>query len=139
MPFSLSDSSAASRATTTSPLPGRSPIRSAKLSISALSAGVRGLEAGAVWMFMIHASSGSFADYVGITIFFKVQREALIAGLDDLALVQHVHAVWNDMFEQTLIVRNDDHGAIWRTQGVHAFRNDLQRIDVEAGIGFVED
>src|SRR5690606_24317807 len=139
MPFSLSDSRAASRATTTSPLPGRSPMRSAKLSISAVSAGVRGLAAGAVWIFMIHPSSGSFADYVGITIFFKMQRKALVTGLDDLALVQNVHAVRNDMLEQTLIVRNDDHGAIWRTQRVHAFRNDLQRIDVETGIGFVED
>src|SRR5690606_17582709 len=139
MPFSLSDSRAASRATTTSPLPGRSPMRSAKLSISALSAGVRGLVAGAVWIFMIHPSSGSFADYVGITIFFKVQRKVLVTRLDDLALVKHVHAIRNYVFEQTLVVRDDDHGAVRRTQGIHAFRNDLQRVDVEAGVGFVED
>ncbi|SPU67198.1 Uncharacterised protein [Brucella neotomae] len=43
------------------------------------------------------------------------------------------------MFKQALIVRDDDHGAIRRTQCVDTFRNDLQRIDIEAGVGFVEN
>ncbi len=42
------------------------------------------------------------------------------------------------MVEQPLVVGDDDHGAIGRAQPVDAVGDDLQRVDVEAGIGLVE-
>jgi hypothetical protein len=49
-----------------------------------------------------------------------------------------MHHVGHDVVEQPLIVSDDDHRPVGRTQPVDALGNDLQRVDVEAGIGFVE-
>ena len=49
-----------------------------------------------------------------------------------------MHHVGHDVVEQPLIVGDDDEGALLRAQPVDAFGDDPQRIDVEAGIGFVE-
>jgi len=49
-----------------------------------------------------------------------------------------VHHVGHDVVEQALVVRDHDAGAIRRAQPIDAVGNDLQRVDVEPGIGLVE-
>ena len=49
-----------------------------------------------------------------------------------------MHHVGHDMVEQPLVVGNHHHGAVRPTQPVDAIGHDLQRVDVEAGIGFVQ-
>jgi len=50
-----------------------------------------------------------------------------------------VDEIGGDVVEQALIVSDQDHGAVRRSQRVHAARDDFQRVDIEAGIGFIED
>ncbi|QTK78264.1 hypothetical protein AT6N2_C0352 [Agrobacterium tumefaciens] len=50
-----------------------------------------------------------------------------------------MNAVRHDVIEQALIVGDDDGGAIRRLQRVDAVSHDLQRVDVETAIGFVEN
>ena len=54
-------------------------------------------------------------------------------------VAQHVHEVGDDVVEQALVVRDDDERAIGGAHRVDALRDDLQRVDVEAGVGLVED
>ena len=49
-----------------------------------------------------------------------------------------MHMVRHDVIEQALVMGDDDHGAVGRAQRVDAIGHDAQRIDVEAGIGFIE-
>ena len=44
-----------------------------------------------------------------------------------------------DIIEQTLVVGDEEHAALRRAHGVDALCNDLEGIDVEAGVGLVED
>ena len=50
-----------------------------------------------------------------------------------------MHMVGLDVIEQALVVRDEQHAAIGRAHGIDAFGNDLERIDVEARVGLVED
>ena len=50
-----------------------------------------------------------------------------------------MHDVRHDVVEQALIVGDDDRGALRRAQPVDAVGDDLQGVDVEAGVGLVED
>jgi hypothetical protein len=70
---------------------------------------------------------------------FQLQREFRAAGFDDAAVRQHVDHVGRDVVEQALVVGDDQEGAVGRTQCVDAFGDVLQRVDVEAAVGFVED
>src|SRR5207249_6961549 len=47
--------------------------------------------------------------------------------------------VRNDVVEQSLVVRDDDDCALGRAHRVDARCHELERIDVEARIGFVEN
>ena len=51
----------------------------------------------------------------------------------------NVHVIRHDVAEQTLIMGDDQKTALGIAERVHAFRHHLQRVDVEAGIGFVQD
>src|SRR3569623_838798 len=73
------------------------------------------------------------------TLLLKHQRKAATARLDDAAVRQHVHMIWHDVIEQALVMGNHHEGAVIAAQGIDAFGDDLERIDVEAGIGFVEN
>src|SRR5690606_23070467 len=84
------------------------------------------------------APSGGLADDAGIALALEVEREILVARLDDLPAIEHVHAVGHDVLEQALVVGDDEEGAVGRAQRVDAVGDDLQRVDVEAGIGLVE-
>ena len=50
-----------------------------------------------------------------------------------------MHEVGHDVVEQTLVVRDDERRVVRVLQRVHAVRDDLERVDVEAGISLVED
>ncbi len=69
----------------------------------------------------------------------QLEREVLAAGLDDAARIHHVHVVGHDVVEQTLVVRDQDDRVVLRGELVDAAGDDPQRVDVEAGIGLVED
>ena len=47
--------------------------------------------------------------------------------------------VGGDVVEQALVVGDEEHAALGRAHGVDALGDDLQRVDVEAGVGLVED
>src|SRR5690554_1347975 len=61
------------------------------------------------------------------------------AGFDDSAAGQYVHVVRHDVVQQALVVGHHQDGAVFGTQGVDAAGDDLQGVDVEAGVGFVQD
>src|SRR5882757_7428503 len=110
---------ASSRLIITAPSPGSSDRRSPKASINAVSANVRW---GCACMFIAFADpiSRRFADHAGIAIGLEIERQRLVARLDDLALVEHVHTVRHDVLEQALVVGDDQERPVWRTQRVDA-------------------
>src|SRR5687768_12763944 len=61
------------------------------------------------------------------------------ARADEHAVAEHVHEIGNDVIEQTLVMRHHDERAIRRAHRIHAARDDLERIDIEARISFVEN
>ena len=52
---------------------------------------------------------------------------------------EHVHVVGHDVVEQPLVVGDDDDRALRAAHGVDAVGDELQRVDVEPGVGLVED
>ena len=52
---------------------------------------------------------------------------------------EHVHEIGHDVVQQALIMRDDELRVVGALQFVHAVRDDFERVDVQAGIGFVED
>ena len=73
------------------------------------------------------------------TLFLELERQLLAAGPDDAAVRQHVDDIGHDVVQQALVVRDDENRAIRAAHRVHAVRDDLQRVDVEPGVGLVED
>src|SRR4029077_8234602 len=57
---------------------------------------------------------------------------------NDAAVDEDMDVIGQDEIEQTLIVSDDQHGAFGRTQPVDTLRDQLERIDVEPGVGLVE-
>src|SRR3954451_16144954 len=87
------------------------------------------------------ASSDMSAPERLVTIGFELLRQFHAAGGDDAPIDQDVHAVWSQLVEQPLIVR-DEHDAQCRAIRLDltdALRDDAQGIDVETGIGLVEN
>src|SRR6185369_9786008 len=96
---------ASSRFSITAPSPGSSDSRSPKASISAVSAGVRwGCKCIFISLTLPSGISRGFADHAGVAIGFEVERQRLVARLDDLTLVEDVHAVRHDVLEQALVM-----------------------------------
>ncbi len=50
-----------------------------------------------------------------------------------------MHAIRHDVIEQALIMRDDEHRARGRAQRIDAFGDQFQRVDIQTGIGFIED
>src|SRR6266516_7015991 len=116
--------------------PGSFARTAANASASAVSAAVFiGLISGRITIF---AGSGRLGLVFGVAARLQLQRQILAAGLHDPALGEHVHYVGHDVVQQALVVRDHDRGAVGRAQPVDAVRHDLQRVDVEPGIGLVE-
>jgi len=61
------------------------------------------------------------------------------AGADDPAVDQHVHVARRDVVEDALVVRDHDRAHVGPDVVLHAPRDHLQGVDVEAGVGLVED
>ncbi len=70
----------------------------------------------------------------------RVARQLRATGVDDAPVDEDVHAVGLQVLEQPLVVRDAQHAEL-RTIGPHllyALGHDLQRVDVETGVGLVE-
>ena len=64
--------------------------------------------------------------------------ELRAALLDDPAADEHVHEVGLDVVEDPLVVRDHERAHVGADELLHAAGDDLQRVDVEAGVGLVE-
>src|SRR5215207_297123 len=74
-----------------------------------------------------------------VALVFEFQRQFLAARLYDAAVAEHVHEVRHNVVEQTLVVGDDDDCAVRAPESVDTVRYDAERVDVEPGIGLVED
>src|SRR2546429_3240044 len=74
-----------------------------------------------------------------VSVLLEVSREIRIPALRDLPVDEDVDDVRNDVVEQTLVVRDDEHRPLRATHRVDAVRHEPQGIDVESGVGLVED
>ena len=72
-----------------------------------------------------------------VALRFEFEGEGLVAALHDATVPHDVNEIGHDVIQQTLIVSDHDDPQFRAAQGVHAFGNDPERVDVEAGIGFV--
>src|SRR5262249_48182977 len=62
-----------------------------------------------------------------------------VAAGGEAAATQHVHVIRHDVLEQPLIVRHQHAGAVRRALRVHTRGDHLESIDVESGVGLIED
>src|SRR5258706_6122175 len=69
---------------------------------------------------------------------FQLVRQLRSARLDDAAVDEHVDEVGLDVIQYPLIVRDQQHAKLGTGEGVHPFRHDAERVDVQAGIGLVQ-
>ena len=69
----------------------------------------------------------------------ELERKLLAAGLDDAARLHHVHVVGHDVVEQALVVRHQHDRVVLGGELVDAVGDDPERVDVESGVGLVED
>src|SRR5690606_29605009 len=83
--------------------------------------------------------SSCFVDDAGVTVLLQFHRQALVTRLDDLAAIENVDGVRNDVIQEALIVSDHQKRAIRRTQCIDAIRHDLQRIYVEAGVCLIQN
>src|SRR3954447_6260060 len=88
--------------------------------------------------------SGAMSDlllrgHARVAALLELERELGSARTHDAAIHEDVHVVGPDVVEDALVVRDHEHAEIRAGQRVHALRDDPQRVDVEAGVGLVED
>ena len=65
-------------------------------------------------------------------------RELGAAFLDDTPVDEHVDEVGLDVVEDPLVVRDHERAHLRADELLHAARDDLERVDVEARVGLVE-
>src|SRR5579871_650355 len=127
---------ASARNAATPPVPGNAALAVAKLAAKASSAAVLSLRTS--------ASISQFSLLGGViligrvTLRLELVRNLLISRAHDAPARQHVHDVRHDVVEQALIVRDHHKGAVRRPQPIDALGDDLERIDVEPGIGLIQ-
>src|ERR1700728_988813 len=80
---------------------------------------------------------GGFVRGVALVFQFESQFGAAAAG--DAAVYEYVNFIRHDVVEQALVVRYDQHSAVGAAHRAVAFRHNLERVDIEAGVGFVQD
>src|SRR5437016_7332029 len=66
-----------------------------------------------------------------VTFLFQFESQLFAAFFDNSAGREHVYEVRRDVIEQTLIVRDQNHGLVRIMKFVDAFGHDSQRIDVQ--------
>src|SRR6266436_2193804 len=69
----------------------------------------------------------------------EFQRETFVARLNDPAALQHMYPIGLDIIEEALVVGDQDDRAVGCALLVDTARNRLERVDVEAAVGLVED
>src|SRR3989442_6129342 len=74
-----------------------------------------------------------------VSVLLEVAREVRIPALNDLSVDEAVDDVRHDVVEQTLVVRDDEHRPLRAAHRVDTVRHEPQGVDVESGIGLVED
>src|SRR5260370_21401729 len=74
-----------------------------------------------------------------VALLFELEGEVRAAGLDDAPLIHHVDHIRRNVVQDALVVRDDQHAHARATQRVHPLRDDAQRVDIQAGVGFVQD
>src|SRR6185312_7022299 len=75
-----------------------------------------------------------------VALVFKGIRQLGTTTLGDAAVDEDVHEVGLDVAQDARVVGDEQHAEIGvRLRAVHALRHDLESIDVEAGVGLVED
>src|SRR5437867_2610568 len=84
-------------------------------------------------------AAGLVLDQPVVTLLFEFEGEFLAARFHDASFPENVHEVGDDVVQEALVVRDDERGVVRPLELVHARGHDAQRVDVEAGIGFVED
>ena len=70
---------------------------------------------------------------------FELKGEFAISGSHDAPVNQDVYEVRHDVVQQTLIVGDENEGALRIAEGIDAVGDDLEGIDVEARVGLVKD
>ena len=63
----------------------------------------------------------------------------MAAALDDTPVDEDVHEIGRDVVEDALVVRDHERAHVRADELVDAARDDAQRVDVEPGVGLVED
>ena len=74
-----------------------------------------------------------------VTLFFQLQGQFFAPAANDPSLYHDVDMIGNDVIEQALVMRDDKNPAIRAAHGINAVGDDLERVDIEAAVGFVED
>src|SRR5439155_22783726 len=70
---------------------------------------------------------------------FKPVGELGAALLDDSTVDEHVYEVRRDVVEDSLVVRDHERTHLGADELAYPTRDDAKRVDVEAGVGLVED
>ena len=66
-----------------------------------------------------------------VTFLFQLKRQFLAALFDNPAGRKHMYEIRRDLVEQTLIMRDQNHGLVSVMKFVDAFRHDSERINVQ--------
>src|SRR6266511_5187994 len=74
-----------------------------------------------------------------VPVLLEVPREVRVAALHDLPVDEDVHDVRDDVVEETLVVRHDEHRPGRTAHRVDSARDEAQGVDVQAGVRLVED
>ena len=82
---------------------------------------------------------GGFFQNPVVAALFEGEGEFLAAGPDDLAVHQDMDEVGHDVIEEPLVMSDDESGVVRAAQFVDTGGDDFQGVNVQAGIGFIED
>src|SRR5664280_2260072 len=76
---------------------------------------------------------------IGVAVLFEFECQALVTRADNPTSGHDMDLVGDDVVEEPLMMGDDDHGPIRTSHGVHPAGDDPEGIDVEAGVGLVQD
>jgi hypothetical protein len=74
-----------------------------------------------------------------VAFFFEFEGEAFAAGEDDLAIHEDVDDIGLNIVEEALVVGDEEEATVGGAHGVDAAGDNFEGVDVEAGVGLVED
>ena len=70
---------------------------------------------------------------------FQVQCQIRPAKFNNSSTQHHMDVIGLDVVQQALIVCDDQHTHVLAHQGIDAVCNDAQRVDIQTGIGLIQD